>query len=128
MTLAVNSFKTVDRVANSVSNLDHSSTFVIPSRKLHFRTATFTGSASRRRGLKKYIFIKFIHLDYPSIPISNPLSFIPLNAQRISQLQVLTHSCHHIDMLDLKGTQMSFIRGFASSQHAYYMLLIQIDL
>ena len=95
----------------------------LPHSTAHLKT--FTGSASRQRGLKKYKastihFHQFVHLDYPSIPISNPLSFIPLSAQRKSQPQVLTHSCHHIDMLDLfKDTQLSFIRGSASSQHAY---------
>ena len=37
--------------------------------------------------------------------------------QGSSQLQVLTHPCHNNVMLDLKDTQMSLIRGSASSQH-----------
>ena len=87
----------------------------LPHSTAHLKT--FTGSASRRRGLKRYKastihFHQFFHLDYPSIPISiHPLSFIPLSAQRKNQLQVLTHSCHHIDMLDLGALRCPLSEG-----------------
>ena len=103
MTLAVNSFKTVDRVANSVSDLaTHIHVWFTTQHCSPQNFHRFCIKTKRTEGTQGF-FNSFSSI-FPSLlsiyPISNPLSFIPLSAQRKSQLQVLTHSCHHIGMLD----------------------------